>query len=361
MNATTHPDELAPLPELPELSDETIARIERDVFEGIHAERTTVAAKASRRRRGLWITTGAAAVVVVAAVIAPSLAGLGPQSSGGSADVAVEPASPEMLTRDSAGGGESTDMSVDATAGREVIATATATVLVPDARDAARTIGDLAVARGGYVESMTLEGAAVDVPADGGVAIDPMMPYPGGWGQWITVRVPADQLDDAIAELSELGDVQASSINRYDVTEQAVDLRARIDAAQASVDRLTELMGQAGSVADLIAAEQALSERQGLLESYQQQLTALESQIALSSLTVTLTEPAEAVAADPAGFGDGLAAGWNGLVATINGIVIGLGFLLPWLAIVAVAALIVWGIVRAVRRRRRGRERVEAP
>ncbi len=63
----------------------------------------------------------------------------------------------------------------------------------------------------------------------------------------------------------------------------------------------------------------------------------------------------ETVTADPAGFGDGLAAGWNGLVATLNGIVIAIGFLLPWLAVAAVAALIVWGVVRLVRGRRRGR------
>jgi predicted lipid-binding transport protein (Tim44 family) len=72
----------------------------------------------------------------------------------------------------------------------------------------------------------------------------------------------------------------------------------------------------------------------------------------MSTLTVTLTEPVETVAADPAGFGDGLAAGWNGLVATLNGIVIALGFLIPWILVVGVIALVVWAIVTLVRRRR---------
>jgi hypothetical protein len=73
----------------------------------------------------------------------------------------------------------------------------------------------------------------------------------------------------------------------------------------------------------------------------------------MSTLSVTVVPDVEVVTADPAGFGDGLAAGWNGLVATLNGIVVAIGFLIPWLAVAAVAALVVWGIVRLVRGRRR--------
>lgn len=127
------------------------------------------------------------------------------------------------------------------------------------------------------------------------------------------------------------------------------------------MDRLTALMAQAQNVSDLIAAESALSERQALLESYQQQLAMLEDQVELSSLTVSLAPAVEKVEADPAGFADGLLAGWNGLVATLNGIVIALGFLLPWLLVAAIAALVVWGVVRLVRRRRRAAEADASP
>lgn len=72
----------------------------------------------------------------------------------------------------------------------------------------------------------------------------------------------------------------------------------------------------------------------------------------MSSLTVSLNGETETVAADPAGFGDGVAAGWNGLVATLNGIVIAVGFLLPWLAVIGVLALLAWGIRRIVKTRR---------
>jgi hypothetical protein len=66
------------------------------------------------------------------------------------------------------------------------------------------------------------------------------------------------------------------------------------------------------------------------------------------------------VKADPAGFGDGLAAGWNALVATLNGIVIALGFLIPWIVVLAIAGAIVWALVRLIRRRRAARRSAAA-
>lgn len=347
-------------PSLPELSDERIGELEQALFmeiarerEAAQARERAAQAKRMRRRRTAWWTTAAAAVVIVAAAaIGPALGGL--TVAGGGADSIVPAVGDDAEVAPPAGGvaedgavTESSGRDTSGTSGREIIATAQATVQVDDIAAAAERIGTAAQRRGGYVESMNVGedgvvGAEVDSPD---ITLSPRS------GAWITVRVPADELTAAIAELAEVGTVVSSSVSRQDVTAQAIDLRARIDALSASVDRLTELMGRAGTVADLIAAESALSQRQAELESYQQQLKSLESQVALSSLTVALTPTVEPVQADPAGFGDGLAAGWNGLVATVNGLVVALGFLLPWLAVAAVIAAVAWAIVRARRRR----------
>ncbi|MCP2636643.1 DUF4349 domain-containing protein [Microbacterium sp. HD4P20] len=372
---TQQPDASAPLPEL---SAERVDDLEKALFADIARERDVATARRARRGR-LWIVGGAAAgVIAVAAIIAPTIGPLVSGSNGASSDTATAPfdqpggAEPggglegpvelDAQQSDQDAVTESTardDSLADGAADRDIITTASATVTVEDVESAARTIGQIAVAQGGYVESMNISADASTAVVDpsSGVAYDTMpypYPYPPG-DTWITVRVPADQLTTVVDELAEIGDVTASSVNRQDVTEQTVDLAARIEAAQASVERLMALMAQAESVADLIAAESALSERQSMLESYQQQLEMLESQVAMSTLTVTLTPETEPVVADPAGFGDGVVAGWNGLVATLNGIVVAFGFLLPWLGVAAIAALIVWGIVRLVRRRRERR------
>lgn len=364
---------------LPELSDDRIDAMESSLFTAISDERADLHVQNTRRaRRGrVWLAGGAAAAVIVvaAAVIAPSVGGLvggtsTNQSAVGTSDSAVLPATDggavELQTAPDTAAGNAADSKVagesalSPTGNRDIITTASATVLVDDTTDAAQSIITSVEARGGYVESLSIgqsgQGTGVD-PLTSGVVTDSMTyPYPSPpSGAWVSVRVPADQLPALMEELSGVGEVTASAINRQDVTEQTVDLRARVDAAQASVDRMTEILAQAGNLTDLIAAESALAERQATLESYQQQVKYYDEQVALSTLTVTLSVPADVVQADPAGFGDGLAAGWNGLVATLNGIVIALGFLLPWLAVIVVVGLIVWGVVRLVRRGRRNR------
>lgn len=362
--STHEPDATA---SLPQLSPQRIDEIETALFADISRERSAASTRRTRRGR-IWIAGGAAAAIVaVAAIIAPSVGSLVGGSAGGSADSAVAPAfdsgfqlpateeaSRDMFAADDAGGAAIAGETAD----RDIITTASATVTADDVQVAVRVIGDSAVAHGGYVESMSVgsDGAVVPIDPMTGDVVYESYPYPyTPNGAWITVRVPADELPAVVDELEDVGEVTASSINRQDVTEQTVDLQARIDAAQASVDRLTDLMGEATSVADLIAAEAALSERQALLESYQQQLKMLDDQVAMSTLSVTVVPKVETVTADPAGFADGLVAGWNGLVATLNGVVVALGFLIPWILVAGIVALIVWGIVRAVRSRRQRR------
>lgn len=358
---------------LPELDPRRIDQMEAALFADIVVERNA----RRRRRRRVWSGVGAAAaVVVVAAVIAPSIVGsLGTSSTNESwVSPAVGPAITsdgdlaatdeaggvaEESARDSAGTALAPDAATD---GRDIITSASATIVVDDVTASARVVGNAAVAHGGYVESMSV-GTTGSMPVDGGVVYDERSyPYPyTPDGAWVNVRVPSDELPALIQELSDVGEVTSSSINRQDVTEQTVDLEARIAAAEASVARLTELMAQAGNLSDLIAAEAALSERQATLESYQQQLESLEGMVEMSSLSVSLVPEVATVEADPAGFTDGWAAGWNSMVATLNGIVIALGFLLPWLVVIGVIGLMVWGVVRLARRRSRGGYRSDTP
>ena len=363
---------------LPELSDARIDEIEGVLFRAIGRERQRDDAareRARRARRGrLWLGAGgAAAVIVVAAVLAPSMPAILGGVSGGS-DASTAESAPDVAPADGGDLGGAVDQSEPGTMSgqsaseesgtdREIIATASATVRVEDADAAATRIGDMATGAGGYVEAMSVGGEGAvpyDEMMDSGMAEDAVM-APSPSSAWITVRVPAAELADVTAALSDVGEVTASQIDRRDVTSEAIDLRARVEALEASVARLTDLVGQAESTADLIAAEDALATRQSDLEAYEQQLKYLDEQVGMSTLTVSLFEPSPVVAADPAGFGDGIAAGWGGLVATLNGIVLALGFLLPWLAVIAVAAVVVWGVRRAIRSRRRARADAPTP
>ncbi len=344
-------------PRLPELSDARIDAMERALFADITREpRSSGPRRSGSRHRSVWIGAGAAAaVVVIAAVIAPMVAGwVSPTTS---ASTAVAPAVLGREQAKDAAGGAAPGVGAAVTApgrttavGRQVVTTASATILVDDVAASAQRVEAAATALGGSVDSMTIGQSGV-IPAPGGAgSVMPFGPSPDGG--WLTVRVPSDQLTPLIAQLPAIGEVTASTITHQDVTDQAIDLRARIDASRVSVDRLTQLMAQATSTADLIAAEAALAERQATLESYQQQLDSLSGQVAMSTLTVGLAPRRTPVNADPAGFGDGVAAGWNGLIATLNGLVIAIGFLIPWIVVLVLVGAMVWAIIALVRRAR---------
>jgi hypothetical protein len=347
-----------PAPELDTLDEDRVSALEARVFRSISAARLESGA---RRRRVATIGSVAAGLLVIAVVVGPLVGGgagagsasnaAGSSSEGGGLDFGQSGAesAPQFADGSAQGAAEAPgDASAEGT-GREVVSTANATLEAGSVADAIAALSATAAALGGYVESSSISSSTSEPAAGTDPALDPSQyaPLPEGAGS-VSIRVPADRLADARESLAALGTVTGSSIDRRDVTTQAIDLRARVEAAQASVDRLTELISQAGSLADLLAAESALADRQASLESSEQQLAALEGQVSLATLTVTVLPESSPVTAEPTGFLDGLLAGWNGLVVAANGALIGLGFLLPWLAVVAVIAL----LVVAVRRRR---------
>jgi hypothetical protein len=141
------------------------------------------------------------------------------------------------------------------------------------------------------------------------------------------------------------------SVSRSDVTATAVDLDARISALQTSVARLQALMDGAATTDALLAAEAALAERQGQLESLQSQRALLADQVEMSTLSVHLEPFGVAPAGGPGGFLEGLGTGWRALVSALGAAVVVLGILLPWAVVAAVVAAVVLVPVRLARRR----------
>lgn len=345
-------------PDLPTLTDDSIERMEQTIFTTIESGRAIPAAgRPPRRRPRRWLSAvGIAAAFVAGVLVTPPILNI-VGGSGGTVTAdgvsAPFPQSPiemvaENAVRDMNGSGSDGSVfdSAEAPPGeRELITTATATVQVEDVPAAVAELASIADRFGGWVESTSTGQGGLPVEPTDRTTADPSF-------GWVSIRVPADDLTEVTGLLEDLGEVRASSINTQDVTTAAIDLRARVEATRASVERLTELMTQSGSVSELIEAEIALTDRQAQLESYEQQLANLEGQVAMSSLHVELTREAIAADPDPAGFADGLLAGWNGLIVSLNALVIATGFLLPWLGVAAIIALLVWLVVRRRRARR---------
>lgn len=206
---------------------------------------------------------------------------------------------------------------------------------------------------------------SVDSPSDTADRITEVVEAAGGriasrsdytpvdYGQpssYLEARIPYEVLDDTVANLQELGDVQEVSLNTADVSLQKVDLDARIEVLEAAITRLNELLAEAASTSDLIAVESALSERQAELDSLQSQRDYLSDQTLLATLSISLITPDNAMPADPDGFLDGIIRGWESILAFFAGVIVWAGILVPWIGLVGLIVLL--GIVvRKVRRR----------
>lgn len=104
----------------------------------------------------------------------------------------------------------------------------------------------------------------------------------------VILRVPSARLDEALDSIALLGKVTSRSLSAQDVTEQSVDLEARVTSFRAARDKLRELLSRATTVADAVAAQAELTRVQAELDSLEGQLKALQSSVALSQLSVTL-------------------------------------------------------------------------
>ncbi len=297
---------------------------------------------------------------VVATATLMALAGLlaGCGSSGDGYDTSaadamapmVEEAMPEMMVdgemaaeaprMDSATG---TSASIDAK--RQVIRTAYVSMRVDSVPASAADVRGIAGGFGGIVtdESMT---------ADGSSAADVTNNY-----ATVTVQVPADSLEDFLTAIADLGTVDSRTVSAQDVTLQVVDLDARIDALTTSITRLEQLLARAETVEDLLAIETELSRRQADLDALQAQRTWLGDQVAMSTVTVSLSPMTYVASSGAPGFLSGLESGWSALVAAAGALITLAGFLLPFLALLGIIAVpVTILIMRLTRRGRRVHE-----
>lgn len=171
----------------------------------------------------------------------------------------------------------------------------------------------------------------------------------------LVVRVPSTSFDDATRDLEDVATLLTSNTAGEDVSTEVIDVDARIRAQRASVSRVEALLDQATDLQQVISIERQLANRQADLDSLVARQKYLADQTALSTITVTVEQPDEDEPKkddeDEDGFVGGLKDGWDSFV---DGLVVALtvvGFLLPWLILVAVVGLPLWLVLR----RRAGR------
>lgn len=231
--------------------------------------------------------------------------------------------------------------------GPMIIRTAELT-LVTNEVDAARASVERIVAQHqGYVAKLAVEGQS-------------------GAGRTLnaTLRVPANQIDAALAELKKLGQVARESQSGEEVTAQYMDLQARLSNAQHTEKRLIELLAQrTGKLSDVLEVEKELASVREEIERMEAQRKAMENQVQFATVELKVSEEYKAqLDFAPHSTGtrlrNALVEGWHTVVEGAIGVLVFLlGYgpsILFWALILFWPARWVWRRQRAARAEKQG-------
>ena len=224
-------------------------------------------------------------------------------------------------------------------------------------------IKGMTTAMGGYVMSSAVgsqsggpvEPMPLDAPVASGDAMESSATLRSDPYASIVIRVPEQSFETAIKRFSKLGEVQSVTTSSEDVTSQYVDLQARLRHYRAVERRLVGFLQETTTVNQMLAVQDRIDEVQLTIEELTAQLKSLRETTTFGTLSVFVSEkdatPATIATSNTFGgtlqnsielLGDG---------ARITALV--LTALLPFIVVFGAIGVLVWYVVRRVRRNRR--------
>jgi hypothetical protein len=148
----------------------------------------------------------------------------------------------------------------------------------------------------------------------------------------LELKVPASRFDELTQGLEPLGKLQFVNVAAEDVSEEFVDLTARVANGRRLEDRLVELLRtRTGKLQDVLSVERELARVREEIERMEGRLRFLKTSTQLSTLSVNLYEPAPIVASHPGRsvIGEAFKTAWRNFVGVLAGTIASLGFVVP--------------------------------
>jgi hypothetical protein len=157
----------------------------------------------------------------------------------------------------------------------------------------------------------------------------------------VVVRVPAARFESTLAALERLGRERSQTITGQDVTQEYVNLNARLVNLGAQETVMRRLMGRAQTIAQSIEVQNQLSRVELQIEELTGQLLYLRNRTALSTITLRLTEavPPQPPASHPSALWKAGERSLEGGLAVVTAVIVGAGFVIPLALIAGVLVL----------------------
>jgi hypothetical protein len=165
----------------------------------------------------------------------------------------------------------------------------------------------------------------------------------------LEVKVPASRFDELTEGLEPLGRLQFVNVGAEDVSEEFVDLHARVENGRRLEDRLMELLRtRTGKLQDVLSVERELARVREEIERMEGRLRFLKTSSQLSTLSVNLFEPPPLVASHPGRsvIAEAFKTAWRNFVGVMAGAIASLGFVAP-------VMVFGWGALIVAKRYRR--------
>jgi len=172
----------------------------------------------------------------------------------------------------------------------------------------------------------------------------------------ISLRVPAQKLDETISDIKAIGRVKEERVGAEDVTEQYIDLEARLANAKKLEQRLLALLeSKASRLKDLLDTERELARVRTDIDTMEGRKRFMDNRINLSTINLTFTEPrgfGRGIFAPLAGSFQRALSAFTGSLATL---IIVVSALTPWIVLVII---VLWIIIKIRRARRQKKKEI---
>lgn len=252
------------------------------------------------------------------------------QMGGGDKSPVFSDTSYSLLGRGSPSINEESNVNGKTLPERKVISTATLTMEVASAQVAINDITNITLETGGFISSSSIS----DIGSN-------------RKNGHLTARVPQKSFYSTIEKIDALGTEKYRQVSGQDVTEEFIDLDARLDNLQKQETRLQEILKMATTVKDIIEVEHELERVRGEVESLTGRLNYLNQSVEMSTISVNVMEPTP-ITGDGWGISDAFRDAVRGFIESVRGIIIFTGFIIPILIYLGIAVLIALGIKRKI-------------
>ncbi|MCF6404241.1 DUF4349 domain-containing protein [Chitinophaga filiformis] len=170
------------------------------------------------------------------------------------------------------------------------------------------------------------------------------------WETALDIRVPADKFDSCLNMLAGVEEnLLVKSVTSKDVTEEYVDLAARMKARKEVEQRYLDILKQAKTVKDILEVEEQLKSIREEVEAAQGRLQYIDHNVAMSVIHLSFFQTFSNTTPQGPGFFSSIffsiKDGWNSILAAL------ISFTALWPVWVVAAVLFI--IIRRYRKRRR--------